>query len=260
MGLLDGKVALVTGGTRGIGRGIAEGFLAAGACVVVNGRSREKGERALAEMGAGDNAHFLSADVSVREDCEALVDATLERYGAIHILVNNAGGADNFAPVHELTDESMNFGWTMNVMSTFWCCRRALPHMIAQQWGRIINVSSIEGKIAKPAIAPYVVAKHALNGLTKTIAVENATIGITSNALCPGAIETDMMKEGGPGAAAAAGITYEQFLDSFASASLIKRLNTVEEVAAMATLLASDAGGGITGQCINVDGGSVIAG
>ena len=260
MGLLDGKVALVTGGTRGIGRGIAEGFLAAGASVVVNGRSTDKGKQALAEMGAGDKAHFVSADVSVREDCEALVDATIERYGAIHILVNNAGGADNFAPVHQLTDESMNFGWTMNVMSTFWCCRRALPHMIDQHWGRIINVSSIEGKIAKPAIAPYVVAKHALNGLTKTIAVENATVGITSNALCPGAIETDMMKAGGPGAAAAAGITYEQFLESFANDSLIKRLNTVEEVAAMATLLASDAGGGITGQCINVCGGSVIAG
>lgn len=258
MGVLDGKVAVVTGGTRGIGRGIAEGFLEAGARVVVNGRSEDKGKQAIAEMGVGDNAHFVPADVSVREDCEALIDATIARFGAIHIVVNNAGGADNFAPVHQLTDESMEFGWIMNVMSAFWCSRRALPQMIEQQWGRIINVSSIEGKIAKPAIAPYVVGKHGLNGLTKTMAVEYATLGITSNALCPGPIETDMMKEVGPGAAAAAGITYEQFLDTFASGTLIKRLNTVEEVSGMATLLASDAGSGITGQCINIDGGSVI--
>ena len=260
MGVLDGKVALITGGTRGIGRGIAEGFLAAGARVVINGRSQDKGRQAIAEMAAGDAAHFIAADVSVREECDALVDAAAQRFDGLHILVNNAGGGGGFGPVHLLTDEAMQLGFSINVMSTFWCCRRALPLLIGQQWGRIINVSSIEGKIAKAAIAPYVVGKHGVNGLTKVIAVETATLGVTSNAICPGAIETDMMKESGPAAAAAAGITYEAFLDSLAQEALIKRLNTVDEISAMATLLASDAGGGITGQCINVDGGTVIAG
>jgi 3-hydroxybutyrate dehydrogenase len=260
MGLLDGKVALITGGTRGIGRGIAEGFLAEGAQVVVNGRSEDKGKQAIAEMGADGRAHFVAADVSSARACHSLVDATVEKYGGIHILVNNTGGGDNYAHVAELTDESMEFAWKINVMATFWCSRRALPHFVEQKWGRIINVSSIEGKIAKPAIAPYVVAKHGVNGLTKTMAVEYALHGVTSNALCPGGIETDMMKEKGPGAAEAMGMTYQGLLDSFAGESLIKRLNTVEEVSAMATLLASHAGGGITGQCINIDGGSVMAG
>ena len=227
---------------------------------MVNGRSQAKGEQAIAEMGVGDRAHFISADVTTREGCEALVDGTIAKYGTIHILVNNTGGGDNYAPVADLTDESMELGLLLNIWSTFWCSRRALPTMIAQHHGRIINVSSIEGKIAKPAIAPYVVGKHGVNGLTKTMAVENALLGITSNALCPGGIETDMMREKGPAAAEAMGITYQGLLDSFASESLIKRLNTVEEVAAMATVLASDAGGGITGQCINIDGGSVLAG
>lgn len=260
MGMLDGRIAVITGGTRGIGRGIAEGFLEAGASVVVNGRSVDKGRRAIEEMAAGDRAHFISADVGTREGCEQLIDGTVERFGGIHILVNNTGGGDNYAPVGELTDESMHYGFVINVMSTFWCSRRALGHFVGQQWGRIINVSSIEGKIAKPAIAPYVVGKHGVNGLTKVMAVEYALQGITANALCPGGIETDLMKETGPAAAAAMGLTYQGLLDSFADASLIKRLNKVEEVAAMAVVLASEAGGGITGQCINIDGGSVLAG
>lgn len=260
MGTLDGRIAVVTGGTRGIGRGIAEGLLAAGAKVVVNGRSEEKGKRAIEEMSAGDNAHFIAADVCTREGAEALVDGTVAHFGGLHIMVNNTGGGDDYAPVAELTDESMELGLVLNVWSTFWCSRRALATFVPQKWGRIINVSSIEGKIAKPAIAPYVVGKHGVNGLTKSMAVEYALMGITSNALCPGGIETDLMKDKGPGAAEAMGISYQDLLDSFADGSLIKRLNTVEEVAAMAVVLASDAGGGITGQCINIDGGSVMSG
>ncbi len=129
--------------------------------------------------------------------------------------------------------------------------------MLEGGWGRIINISSVEGKQGnKPAVSHYITNKHAINGFTKAVAHEYGTFGITCNAICPGAIETDMMKEAGPGAAEQAGITYEQFLDNYAQESSIKRLNTVEEVAAMATLLASAAGGGITGSLINVDGGT----
>jgi 3-hydroxybutyrate dehydrogenase/3-oxoacyl-[acyl-carrier protein] reductase len=115
----------------------------------------------------------------------------------------------------------------------------------------------VEGKQAnKPSVSHYITNKHAINGLTKAIAFEYGTKGITCNAICPGAIETDIMKVAGPQVAEQAGITYEQFLDNYAQESAIKRLNTVEEVAAMAVLLASDIGAGITGALINVDGGT----
>ena len=256
--LLDGKVAAITGGTRGIGRGIAEAFLAEGASVVVSGRSAEKGERALAEMGVGDRARFIAGDVLNQADAEAVPDAAVEAYGRIDILVNNAGGSGGFGLVHELSDEAWNVtaDWILN--STFWATRRALQHMVRQgEGGRIINISSVEGKQAnKAAVSPYIVFKHALNGFTKAVAFEYGPMGITSNAICPGAIETDLMMEAGPTAAATAGITYEEFLDNYAQESMIKRLNTVEEVAAMAVLLASPAGGGITSGLMNVDGGT----
>ena len=129
--------------------------------------------------------------------------------------------------------------------------------MAAQQSGRIITISSVEGKQAsKAAVSHYITNKHAMHGLTKAIAYEYGPQGITSNAICPGAIETDLMREAGPAAAQTMGITYERFLQNYADESMIKRLNKVEEVAAVAVLLASDAGAGITGGLINVDGGT----
>ncbi len=125
-----------------------------------------------------------------------------------------------------------------------------------QQWGRIINISSVEGKEGKPAVSHYVANKHAINGLTKSCAKEVGTLGITVNAICPGAIETDVMKSDGPGAAEAMGLTYQGLLDVFAADSAIKRLNEVEDVALVASLLASEAGAGITGSLISVDGGT----
>jgi 3-hydroxybutyrate dehydrogenase/3-oxoacyl-[acyl-carrier protein] reductase len=128
--------------------------------------------------------------------------------------------------------------------------------MIPQGFGRVMAVSSVEGKVGKPGISPYVVGKHAIHGLVKSAAKEVGTLGVTVNALCPGAIETDEMKEAGPGAAASMGLTYEGLLDMFAQESAIKRLNEVEDVAAVAVLLASPAGAGITGSMISIDGGT----
>jgi NAD(P)-dependent dehydrogenase (short-subunit alcohol dehydrogenase family) len=255
--LLDKRVAVITGGTRGIGRGIAEAFAAAGAAVVLGGRSQAKGDQALGELGIGDRAMFVACDVRRREDVENLVDQAAGRYGSADIMVNNAGGSDRFAPVHEMTDEAWLNALDFNLNAVFWGSRRALRYMLERGWGRIINISSVEGKQAnKSAVSHYITNKHAINGLTKAVAFEYGTKGITCNAICPGAIETDTMRELGPQAAASAGITYQQFLDNYAAESAIKRLNTVEEVAAMATLLASDLGGGITGALINVDGGT----
>ena len=255
--LLDKRVAVITGGSRGIGRGIAEAFAAQGAAVVIGGKSPEKGEQALNEMGVGDRAMFVQCDVRRKADVENLIDQAAKRYGSVDIMVNNAGGSDRFALVHEMTDEAWQNALDFNLNAAFWGSRRALQYMLERGWGRIINISSVEGKQGnKPAVSHYITNKHAINGLTKAVAFEYGTKGITCNAICPGAIETDTMKELGPQAAAGAGITYQQFLDNYAQESAIKRLNTVEEVAAMATLLASDVGGGVTGALINVDGGT----
>jgi NAD(P)-dependent dehydrogenase (short-subunit alcohol dehydrogenase family) len=255
--LLDKRVAVITGGSRGIGRGIAEKFLAEGAAVVIGGKSQDKGLRAIEEMGVGDRATFVQCDVRREEDVNNLVDEAAKRYGAADILVNNAGGSDRWALVHELSNEAWQNALDLNVNAVFWGTRRALGYMLERGWGRIINISSVEGKQAnKPAVSHYITNKHAINGFTKAVAHEYGPRGVTCNAICPGAVETDLMKEAGPTVAAQAGISYEQFLDNYAQEAAIKRLNTVEEVAAMATLLASEVGGGITGALINVDGGT----
>src|SRR5262245_31465109 len=256
MGELDGRVACVTGGTRGIGRAIADAFVREGASVVITGRSADKGQQALDEMKAGDAVTFVQGDVKEKADCEHAVEATVERYGHIDILVPNAGGSADQAPVVDMTDEAMQDALLWNFWHAFWTVRKALKYMIPQQFGRIMLMSSLEGKIGKPAISNYVVAKHAMNGLVKSCAHEVGTMGITVNALCPGGIETDTMKEFGPGAAESMGITYQGLLDIFAQESAIKRLNEVEDVALVAVLLASDAGAGITGSLISIDGGT----
>ncbi|GLZ10825.1 3-hydroxybutyrate dehydrogenase [Actinomadura sp. NBRC 104425] len=253
---LDGRVAAVTGGTRGIGKGIAEAFLREGATVVLNGRSQAKGEQALKELDAGDRAVFVPGDVTRKADVERLIDQTVSRFGRIDVLVNNAGGSSDPAPVADTTDEEWEKVLRWNLYSTFWATRAALPHMTARKYGRIINISSVEGKHGKPGIGPYVAAKHAVNGLTKSVAREVGTSGVTVNAICPGLVITDVVQETGPAAAAAMGLTYEGMVELFAQESSLKRPTTVEEVAAVAVLLASDEGGGITGAAISVDGGT----
>jgi NAD(P)-dependent dehydrogenase (short-subunit alcohol dehydrogenase family) len=256
-GKLEGRVAVITASTRSIGRAIAEAFLGEGALVVISGRSEDKGKQALAEMGAGDRADFCACDALDQAQVEALIDFTKQRYGRVDILVNNAGGTDGWALVGDLSDEAWQKALNWNLNATFWGTRRALGHMVEGGWGRVINISSVEGKMAnKPAVSHYIVNKHAINGLTKAVAYEYGQQGITCNAICPGAIETDLMKEAGPGAAASMGITYEDFLQGYADESMIKRLNTAEEVAACAVWLASEAGGGVTGSLVNVDGGT----
>jgi 3-hydroxybutyrate dehydrogenase len=256
MGALDGRVACITGGTRGIGRATAEAFLREGAKVVINGRDPEKGAQALTEMNGGDDVFFLPGDVKTREGCEAIVNGTVDHFGKIDILFANAGGASNHAPVADLTDEAMQDSLVWNFWHTFWTMQTALKHMIPQQSGRIITMSSVEGKVGKPGLSIYVAAKHAINGLTKSAAQEVGTLGITVNSVCPGAIETDIMMAEGPAAAASMGLDYEGLLGMFAQESAIKRLNETSDVAEVCVLLASDAGAGITGSMISIDGGT----
>ena len=256
MGELTGRVAAITGATRGIGRAIAEAFLAEGCKVVLNGTSAEKGAQALAEIGRPDDVVFVQGNAKVREDCERVVDQAVQHFGRIDIMVNNAGGATNHAPVANLTDEALDDALKWNLWSTFWCSRKAVNYMIPQGWGRIINISSVEGKCGKPGLSIYVIAKHAINGLTKSMAQEVGTMGITVNSLCPGVIETDIVREQGPQAAEAMGISYEQLIEYFVEESATKRVMAVDDVAAVAMLLASEAGAGITGSLISIDGGT----
>jgi 3-hydroxybutyrate dehydrogenase len=256
MGELEGRVACITGGTRGIGLAIARAYLDEGALVVINGRDAAKAQGSIDSLNAGDRVHFIPGDVKLRADCEAVVDGTVAHFGKIDILVPNAGGGSNYAPVAQMTDESMQDAMLWNFWHTFWTMRSALNHMIPNGWGRIIAMSSVEGKMGKPAISSYVASKHAINGLCKSASKEVGTLGITVNAVCPGAIETDVMLAQGPGAAEAMGTTYEGLLEMFASESAVKRLNDVEDVALVAVLLASEAGAGITGSMISIDGGT----
>lgn len=253
---LKGKTAAITGGTAGIGRGIAEAFLAEGANVAIMSRNPEKGAKLLDELAVGERAAFFAGDVMEQASVEGFIDHTVDTFGTVDILVNNAGGAGNLAPLAELSDAVFDETMKWNIYSTFWATRRALQPMIAQKSGRIINISSTEGKIGKATFAPYTIAKHGIIGMTKSVAQEVGTLGITVNSICPGLVLTDIIRENGPTTAKGLGMTFEEMIDMFAQESALKRPNTVEEVAAMALLLASDAGAGITGAALSVDGGT----
>jgi len=258
MGKLDGKIAAITGGTRSIGRGVAEAFLAEGASVVVNGRDQAKGEQAIAEMGGGDRLAFYAGDASKQATCEGIVDFAVERFGKLDIILLNSGGVLNTAPVSMMTDEEWQLEIDWNLNHVFWGMRKALQHMLPRDTGRILVTSSVEGKLGKPGIPGYAATKHAVNGLVKSAAREVGTTGITINAILPGLIETDIVRATGPQSAEMMGLpNYDAMLDLFAQESAIKKLNTVQQVGAVAVMLASDAARNFTGCMFPVDGGTM---
>jgi NAD(P)-dependent dehydrogenase (short-subunit alcohol dehydrogenase family) len=237
---------------------MADAFLAEGASVVVNGRDTAKGEACLKEMDVGDRASFYAGDATKQADVEGLVDFAAERYGQVDICCLNSGGVLHTAPVAQMTDEEWQLELDWNLNHVFWGMRRALNHMVPRGSGRIIVTSSVEGKLGKPGIPGYVATKHAVNGLVKAAALENGTLGVTVNAILPGIIETDIVRETGPESAIAMGVgTYDALIDLFCKEAAIKRPNLVEEVAAVAVLLASDAARNITGCLFPVDGGTM---
>lgn len=257
VGKLDGKVALVTGATRGIGFAIAEAYLAEGASVAISGRDKAKGETALERLAGGDRLEFFAGDVTKRDSVDDVVDAAAARFGALDILVNNAGGIRTIGVATELTDEAWTDTIDLNLSSAFWATRRALPHMLERGWGRIINISSLEGKVGLPMISPYCAAKHALVGFTKSIAKEVGRAGVTANVLCPGYIpETDLAQEIGAEIAPSLGLgSVDDLAAMFAAQSALGKCPTLADCQGAAVLLASDGGQSITGVALSIDGG-----
>ena len=246
--MLTGKTTLITGGGRGIGRAIAQTFAKHGARVAVAARTREQVETVAGETGGIALVCDVSSPESVKE-----IFADIKP----DILVNNAGIAES-ATLTNTTDELWHRHLAINLSGTFYCTRAALPSMLEKRWGRIINIASIAAKTGAPYIAAYAASKHGVLGLTRVVALEVATTGVTCNAICPGYVDTDMVSRGVEQITAKTGRSAEEALEILKRMSPQNRLVTAEEVAALALLLASEEGRGINGQGINIDGGSVL--
>lgn len=257
---LENRLALITGGGRGIGRAIALAFAAEGSDVVVAARSAKQVEDVANEIAASFETKSLAVtcDVSDSASVEQMFRQALEKFGrSPDILVNNAGVAES-APLLKTDDTLWRRHLEINLSGTFYCTRAALGGMIDNGWGRVINIASIAGKTGAPYIAAYAASKHGILGLTRSVALEVATKGVTVNAICPGYVDTEMTSRGVDNITSKTGRTAEQALESIKKMSPQNRIIDPEEVAALALLLASDDGRGITGQAINVDGGSVL--
>jgi 3-hydroxybutyrate dehydrogenase len=258
MRALTEKIVLVTGGGKGIGRAIAAAFATAGARTVITGRNRATlGEATEAIQRAGGRVLPLTCDVRLRSDVAEVKRAIASRFGAVEILINNAGIAPA-APFVDMEDVVWDETIAVNVNGAYNCCKAFLPEMIAARWGRIINIGSTVCKVAYPSISAYVASKHALLGLTRALALETARFGVTVNIICPGYVDTELTRANARRLAEARGTSEAQVLDALTHSSPQKRLIDPEEVAALAVMLAGDGARGITGQAINIDGGAVM--
>ena len=248
--MLNDKLALITGGGRGIGRAIALLFAQHSARIAVAARTREQVESVAREIG--DTAVAIVCDVASPESvAEMFADLKPD------ILVNNAGIAES-APFVNTSDELWQRHLAINLTGTFYCTRAALPAMLERGWGRIINIASIAAKTGAPYIAAYAASKHGVLGLTRSVALEVATSGVTVNAICPGYVDTEMVERGVERITKRTGRTAEEAIDTLKRMSPQNRLVTPEEVASLALWLASEDGRGMNGQGINIDGGSVL--
>lgn len=256
--MLRGKTAVVTGSTNGIGQGIAEALAAAGANIVLNGFGRADEIEALRAKLEKDHAvavRYDGADMSRADAIEAMVKKAVSEFGAIDILVNNAG-IQHVAPIEEFPVEKWDAIIAINLTAAFHTIRHALPGMKSRKWGRIINIASAHALAASAFKSAYVSAKHGIAGLTKTVALEVAELGITVNAVCPGYVLTPLVEKQIPDTAKARGITEEQVVkDVLLAAQPTKRFVTVAEVAALTAFLASDQAASLTGAIIPIDGG-----
>ncbi len=256
---LTGRVAIVTGGGRGIGRGIARRFGAEGAAVLLTSRTAAELERTASEITeSGGTAAAVPADVSRESGCERVVGEARKRFGAVDILVNNAGIFGPVRPAEEITPAEFDEVLAINLRAPFLLSRLVLPEMYERGSGVILNISSIGAKLAFAWNGAYGTSKAGIIGLTRSIAAEAARRGVRVNAICPGPVtETRMSQELGRGIAERLGLDEEAQREGFLDNVLQGRAQTVDEIAAAAVFLASDEANAITAQAINVDGGMV---
>jgi NAD(P)-dependent dehydrogenase (short-subunit alcohol dehydrogenase family) len=245
---MNSPVVLITGALTGIGRTTAIAFAREGNRVVVSGRREEAGHALAAELRAlGAEAEFLRADVRFEAEVRNLIEHTVERFGRIDVAVNNAGTEGQLAPIVEQTSANYEDTFSVNVLGTLLSLKHEMRVMLAQGSGSIINLSSIAGHVGIPGASIYAASKHAVEGLTKSVALEGATAGVRVNAVAPGPVATEMLERFSGGDANAKA----NFLNSMPA----KRAATVDEIAETILFLASDKARYLTGQSIAVDGG-----
>lgn len=246
---LEGKHAMVTGGARGIGAAIARALINAGARVTIGGRDRDALAAAAQEMGAG----FVQFDVA---DADS-VRAAFAEAGPLDILVNNAGQAGS-APFGKTDVALWQRMLDVNLSGTFYCTQAALPGMLEQRWGRVVNVASTAGLVGYRYVAAYCAAKHGVIGMTRALALEVATKGVTVNAVCPGFTDTDIVREAVANIVAKSGRSEDQARADLAAGNPQQRLVQVEEVANAVLWLCMPQSGAMNGQALAVAGGEVM--
>ena len=256
--MVKGKTALVTGSTSGIGLGIATRLAAEGANIVLNGFGDAAQIEALRKDLAAKNGVqvvYDGADMTKPDAIAAMMKKAIDKFGAIDILVNNAG-VQHVAPVDEFPVDKWDLIIALNLSSAFHSTRLALPAMKKRRWGRIVNIASAHALVASPFKSAYVSAKHGLAGFTKTVALEVAQQGITANAICPGYVRTPLVDKQIPEQAKAHGISEDRVIrEVILAPQPTKEFVKVEEVAALAAYLCSDAAAAITGAMLSIDGG-----
>jgi 3-hydroxybutyrate dehydrogenase len=252
--MLKGKTALVTGSTSGIGLGLAKALAAQGANIVLNGFGDVDGPKAeVAALGVKVTYH--GADMSKPAEIEDMMRFAAAQFGRVDILVNNAG-IQHVARIENFPVERWDAIIAINLSSAFHATRLALPAMQKTNWGRIINVASVHGLVASAEKAAYVTAKHGLVGLTKVTALENATSGITCNAICPGWVLTPLVQKQIDARAAAGGISNDAAIKQLLSEKEPSlQFTTPEELGALALFFCSPAGNNVRGVAWNMDGG-----
>ena len=266
MGIVEDRVALVTGASRGIGKAVAAALAREGAKVAVCARDAEAVRKAAEEISPGGGRVLgFRADVTDKADVRTLVQSIVARWGELHILVNNAG-INARIPIHSDDDARWRAVLDSTLLGAYYVSRDALRHMPDRAptggrgpGGRIVNLSSILGRFGVPGYTAYCTAKHGIIGFTRALALEVAHRGITVNAICPGWVETDMADRGMGETAAVMGIGKEEFRRQALAAVPIKRILDPSEIAGLVVYLVSDAASGLTGQAINLDGGQVMS-
>ena len=251
------RVAIITGGGRGIGRAIALRFVAEGAAVVLAATGREGLEATAGEIrSAGGRASISVTDVADEAAVARMVAATMSEFGRLDVLVNNAGVAGPTARVVEIDRAEWDRTLAVNVTGAYLCAKHAVPHMIARRSGRVINITSIAGLIGYALRSPYAVSKWGMIALTRSLAIEVGEYGITVNAIAPGAVRGERVESVIRNRAAALGRAKEDVeREFFIEPTALKRMVETDDIAATALHLASDEAGNITGETISVSAG-----